>query len=78
MNRTKVVFGAVILASTLLAGCSNATKVEQLASQVHTLGSKVDRLSSDISSIRSEAQSAKDEAARANQRLNNQVRSYKK
>ncbi|AOM40306.1 major outer membrane lipoprotein [Xenorhabdus hominickii] len=78
MNRTKVLLGAVILASTMLAGCSSATKVEQLASQVQTLGSKVDQLSNDLSSVRSDVQSAKDEAARANQRLNNQVKSYKK
>ncbi|MDE9427143.1 major outer membrane lipoprotein [Xenorhabdus bovienii] len=78
MNRTKVVFGAVILASTLLAGCSSATKVEQLATQVNTLGSKVDQLRNDLSAVHSDVQSAKEEAARANNRLDNQVRSYKK
>ncbi|MDR0219093.1 MAG: major outer membrane lipoprotein [Enterobacteriaceae bacterium] len=78
MNRTKVVLGAVILASTMLAGCTSATKVDQLSSQIQTLGSKVDQLSNDVSSMRSDVQSAKDEAARANQRLDNQVRSYKK
>ncbi|MBD2815754.1 major outer membrane lipoprotein [Xenorhabdus sp. Flor] len=78
MNRTKVVLGAVILASTMLAGCTSATKVDQLSSQVQTLGSKVDQLSNEVSSVRSDVQTARDEAARANQRLDNQVRSYKK
>ncbi|CDL79118.1 major outer membrane lipoprotein [Xenorhabdus cabanillasii] len=78
MNRTKVVLGAVILASTMLAGCTSTTKVDQLSSQVQTLGSKVDQLSNEVSSVRSDVQTARDEAARANQRLDNQVRSYKK
>ncbi|WP_340608817.1 major outer membrane lipoprotein [Xenorhabdus bharatensis] len=79
MNRTKIVLGAVILASTMLAGCtSTAKKVDQLSSQVQTLGSKVDQLSNEVGSMRSDVQTAKDEAARANQRLDNQVRSYKK
>ncbi|PHM29121.1 major outer membrane lipoprotein [Xenorhabdus budapestensis] len=78
MNRTKVVLGAVILASTMLAGCTSPPKVDQLSSQVQTLGSKVDQLSNEVSSMHSDVQTARDEAARANQRLDNQVRSYKK
>lgn len=77
MNRTKLVLGAVILGSTLLAGCSNS-KVDQLSADVSALNTKVDQLSSDVSSLRSDVQSAKDDAARANQRLDNQTRSYRK
>ena len=34
MNRTKLVLGAVILASTMLAGCSSNAKIDQLSSDV--------------------------------------------
>ncbi|EKB8099388.1 murein lipoprotein [Salmonella enterica] len=64
MNRTKLVLGAVILGSTLLAGCSS--------------NAKVDQLSNDVNAMRSDVQSAKDEAARANQRLDNQATKYRK
>ena len=36
MNRTKLVLGAVILGSTLLAGCSSNAKIDQLSSDVQT------------------------------------------
>lgn len=78
MNRTKLVMGAVILASTLLAGCSSNAKMDQLSTDVQTLNSKVDQLSNDVNAIRSDVQAAKDEAARANQRLDNQTQAYKK
>ncbi|MDY9411317.1 LPP leucine zipper domain-containing protein, partial [Escherichia coli] len=34
---TKLVLGAVILGSTLLAGCSSNAKIDQLSSDVQTL-----------------------------------------
>lgn len=64
MNRTKLVLGAVILGSTLLAGCSS--------------NAKVDQLSNDVNAMRSDVQAAKDDAARANQRLDNQATKYRK
>lgn len=78
MNRTKLVLGSVILGSTLLAGCSSNTKIEQLSTDVQTLNAKADQLSNDVTAIRSVVQAAKDDAARANQRLDNQVHAYKK
>lgn len=48
MNRTKLVLGAVILGSTLLAGCSSNAKIDQLSSDVQTLNAKVDQLSNDV------------------------------
>ncbi|PVZ84398.1 murein lipoprotein [Serratia sp. S1B] len=78
MNRTKLVLGAVILASTMLAGCSSTAKLDQLSSDVQTLNSKVDQLSNDVNAVRSDVQTAKDEAARANQRLDNMAHSYRK
>ncbi|MFS1563706.1 MAG: major outer membrane lipoprotein [Candidatus Arsenophonus phytopathogenicus] len=78
MKRTKVVLGSIVLASALLAGCSNSSQISKLSSDVQTLNSKVDLLSNDVQSLRTDVQTAKDEAARANQRLDNQVRRYKK
>ncbi|KEY58518.1 major outer membrane lipoprotein [Serratia sp. DD3] len=78
MNRTKLVLGAVILASTMLAGCSSTAKLDQLSSDVQTLNSKVDQLSNDVNAVRADVQTAKDEAARANQRLDNMAHSYRK
>ncbi|HGJ5856218.1 MULTISPECIES: major outer membrane lipoprotein [Arsenophonus] len=78
MNRTKVVLGSIVLASALLAGCSNSSQINKLSSDVQTLNGKVDQLSNDVQSLRTDVQTAKDEAARANQRLDNQVRRYKK
>jgi murein lipoprotein len=69
MNRTKLVLGAVVLASTMLAGCSSNAKIDQLSSDVQTLNAKVDQLSNDVNAVRSDVQAAKDDAARANQRL---------
>lgn len=77
MNRTKLVLGAVILGSTLLAGCSSNAKIDQLSSDVQTLNAKVDQLSNDVNAMRSDVQAAKDDAARANQRLDNQAHAYK-
>ncbi|AWH87360.1 LPP leucine zipper domain-containing protein [Limnobaculum parvum] len=70
MNRTKVVLGAVILSATLLAGCAKSTDT--------STNSKLTQLISDVAALRSDVQVAKDEAARANQRLDNMTRSYKK
>ncbi|MDR5610944.1 MULTISPECIES: major outer membrane lipoprotein [unclassified Arsenophonus] len=78
MKRTKVVLGSIVLASSLLAGCSNSSQINKLSSDVQTLNGKVDQLSNDVQSLRTDVQTAKDEAARANQRLDNQVRRYKK
>lgn len=78
MNRTKLVLGAVVFASALLAGCSNTSQLDALNSKVDGLTTKVDQLSGDVSSLHSDVQSAKDDAARANQRLDNQAHSYRK
>ncbi|ACS85460.1 MULTISPECIES: major outer membrane lipoprotein [Pectobacteriaceae] len=78
MNRTKLVLGAVILGSTLLAGCSSNAKLDQLSSDVSSLNDKVSALTSKVDALATDVQAAKDDAARANQRLDNQVRTYKK
>lgn len=70
MIKIKMVVGAVILASTMLVGCSSNGDATSA-----TLNSVVTKLNS----IQSDVQEAKSEAARANQRLDNLTRtSYKK
>ncbi|AMA64682.1 Major outer membrane lipoprotein Lpp precursor [Candidatus Arsenophonus lipoptenae] len=78
MNRTKVVFSSIVLASSLLAGCSTSSQINKLFSDVQTLNGKVEQLSNDVQSLRTDIQMTNDEAIRANQRLDNQVRKYKK
>lgn len=78
MIRNKMVLGALVLAASVLAGCSSNAKIDQLRSDVNTLNAKVDQLSNDVNTVRSDVQAAKDDAARANQRLDNQVRTYRK
>ncbi|MDU5317907.1 MAG: major outer membrane lipoprotein [Escherichia coli] len=56
MKATKLVLGAVILGSTLLAGCSSNAKIDQLSSDVQTLNAKVDQLSNDVNAMRSDVQ----------------------
>ena len=52
MGRSKIVLGAVVLASALLAGCSSNAKFDQLDNDVKTLNAKVDQLSNDVNAIR--------------------------
>ncbi len=68
----------VILGSTLLIGCSSSTKIEELSTDIQTLNAKFDQLSSDLTGMSADIQAAKDDASRANQRLDNQVLTYKK
>nr|WP_314265365.1 major outer membrane lipoprotein [uncultured Moellerella sp.] len=81
MIRTKLLLGSIVLASALLAGCSSTTtntEIQKLSSDVQSLNGKVDQLSNDVQTLRTDVQSAQQEAARANQRLDNQVTTYKK
>lgn len=78
MKMTQLVFGTIILSSTLLAGCSNHAEIERLSSDVQMLNSKVDQRSGELSTVRSEVQDLKRDTAHQKQRLNNKVHSYRK
>ena len=78
MKATKLVLGAVILGSTLLAGCSSKGKIVQLSSVVQSLIFKVAQLSNGGNAMRSAVKDVKDIAARANQRLDNMATKYRK
>ena len=64
--------GRVILATSLLNGCVNEPKVNQLAGNVQTLNAKIARLEQDIKALRPQIYAAKSEANRANTRLDAQ------
>jgi len=64
MFNTKMIVGAVVVASTLLVGCSKET-VNNVAN-------------AQLSQLISDVQIAKSEAARANQRLDNLTAGYRK
>ncbi len=63
--KAKIVLGAVILASGLLAGCSssNNAQLDQISSDVNRLNTQVQQLSSDVQSANAQAKAAYDEAA---------------
>ncbi|AHE60784.1 TPA: lipoprotein YqhH [Escherichia albertii] len=64
--------GIVILVASLLNGCVNEQKVNQLAGNVQTLNAKIARLEQDIKALRPQIYAAKSEANRANTRLDAQ------
>lgn len=78
----KLVLGAVVLGSALLAGCASTASVDklsdQLSSDIQTVNSKLDQLSNDVNAVHSDVQAAKDDASRANQRLDNMATHYRK
>ncbi|SET00881.1 LPP leucine zipper domain-containing protein [Thorsellia anophelis] len=71
MNR-KIVLGAIVLASTVLAGCASNARVDAVEGQLNSINAKLDGLSAQI-------ETAIGEAKRANDRLDNmQKKSYTK
>ncbi len=76
----KVVLGAMLAGSMILAGCSSDkhASLEQVQSDVQVVQTKVDNLEKDVTALKQDADIAKGEAARANQRLDNQATAYRK
>lgn len=72
MTRTKMIVGAVVFASALLAGCSSSDVAEDTSAKF------AEQVNAQLSQIQSDVQAARAEAERANQRLDNLTRSYKK
>ncbi|EEZ4380753.1 lipoprotein YqhH [Escherichia coli] len=64
--------GTLILVTSLLSGCVNEQKVNQLANNVQTLNAKIARLEQDMKALRPLIYAAKSEANRANTRLDAQ------
>lgn len=74
-----IVVGAVLIGTATLAGCSSSnTDLDKLDQQVQTLDQKVDVLQQDVLNLKEETKEVRAEAERANNRLDNQVTTYRK
>lgn len=69
---SKVLVGVMLAGSLALAGCSSDAK------DIKAVDTKVEVLKQDVDGLKLDVQEAKSEAARANQRLDNQVSTYRK
>lgn len=72
MKKFHATLGAAALGATLLAGCSsNDEQLNQIASDVDAIKAQQSKLANDVAFVKSDA-------ARANERLDNLARRYKK
>lgn len=75
----KVVACVVLAGAVVLAGCSSKSeKIDTLSTQVADVSEKVDILEQDVQSLKQDVLVVRGDAARANQRLDNQVKTFKK
>lgn len=75
MNKFAVILGAAALGATLLSGCANT---DQLNAKVDAIAADVDALKTQQSKLANDVAFVKSDAARANERLDNLARRYKK
>ena len=77
MKTFAVVLGAAALGASLLAGCQTAG-LDQLNAKVDAIAADVDALKTQQSKLANDVAFVKSDAARANERLDNLARRYKK
>lgn len=77
MKKFAVVLGAAALGASLLAGC-NTAGIDQLNAKVDAIAADVDALKTQQSKLANDVAFVKSDAARANERLDNLARRYKK
>lgn len=77
MNKYQAILGAAALSATVLAGCSSAS-LDQLNAKVDAIAADVDALKAQQSKLANDVAFVKSDAARANERLDNLARRYKK
>ena len=77
MKKFAVVFGAAALGASLLSGCQTAG-LDQLNAKVDAIAADVDALKTQQSKLANDVAFVKSDAARANERLDNLARRYKK
>lgn len=78
MNKFAVVLGAAALGATVLAGCNSNTTLDQINAKVDAIATDVDALKTQQSKLANDVAFVKSDAARANERLDNLARRYKK
>ncbi|MDD7022169.1 MAG: LPP leucine zipper domain-containing protein [Aeromonadales bacterium] len=75
MNKFQAMLGVVALGATVLVGCASndglEAKVDAIAADVDALKAQQSKLANDVAFVKSDA-------ARANERLDNLARRYKK
>ncbi len=75
MNKYTALMGALVLGATTLVGCASDSalnaKVDAIAADVDALKAQQSKLANDVAFVKSDA-------ARANERLDNLARRYKK
>ncbi len=76
MNKYQAILGAAALSATVLAGCSSS--LDQLNAKVDAIAADVDALKAQQSKLANDVAFVKSDAARANERLDNLARRYKK
>lgn len=77
----KILIGGLVLGSVILSGCSTSNtnvKLDKLTTDVGMLSQKVDAMQEDMKVMRQDINVTYQEAQRANQRLDNQVKTYRK
>jgi len=77
----KILIGGLVLGSVVLSGCSTSNtnvKLDKLTTDVSMLSQKVDAMQEDMKVMRQDINVTYQEAQRANQRLDNQVKTYRK
>ncbi len=77
MNKFQAILGAAALSCTVLAGCSSAS-LDELNTKVDAIAADVDALKAQQSKLANDVAFVKSDAARANERLDNLARRYKK
>ncbi len=77
MNKYQAFLGVAALGATVLAGCSSSS-LDQLNTKVDAIAADVDALKAQQSKLANDVAFVKSDAARANERLDNLARRYKK
>lgn len=78
MNKFQLILGAAAIGATLLTGCASQSSVDQLSAKVDALATDVEALKTQQSKLANDVAFVKSDAARANERLDNLARRYKK
>lgn len=78
MNKFQLILGAAAVGATLLTGCASQGSVDQLTARVDALATDVEALKTQQSKLANDVAFVKSDAARANERLDNLARRYKK
>lgn len=75
MNKFQAILGVAALGATVLAGCTSSTEIN---AKLDAIQADVDALKAQQSKLANDVAFVKSDAARANERLDNLARRYKK